>query len=86
MVSYLLLFVAVFSVSVKFAASRSRWVSNDPSRDILVGASVTVLIICIHSAEEWVMVVSILQYLLAILFGIVAGLTAEMPTVPTHKA
>ena len=51
--------------------------AGDPKRDFLIGASVTLLIVYAHSTEEWVMVAAELQYLLAILFGLIAGVTAE---------
>jgi O-antigen ligase len=52
-----------------------RWAADDPRRDILIGTGVTMLIVYIHSTEEWVMITSVLEYLLAITFGLVSALS-----------
>jgi hypothetical protein len=51
---------------------------GDPRGDLLLGLGVALLVVYVHSFEEWIFVVFETQYLLAILFGLVAGLTQEL--------
>lgn len=50
---------------------------RDAHRDLLLGLGVTLVIICIHSWEEWVTITYTMQSLLAINFGLVAALASE---------
>ncbi len=75
--SYVLMLAMPLVMALRYGAISGRRDPDDPRRDILIGASVTLLIVYIHSTEEWVPIVTSLQYLLAIVFGLVAGLTAE---------
>ena len=75
LVSYILMLIVPFIAAVRHGLRSDLWDANDPRRDILIGASVTLLIVAIHSTEEWVMIGAVLEYLLAIMFGLIAGLT-----------
>ena len=67
---------------------------RDPRGDLLLGLGVALLVVYIHSFEEWIFVVFESQYLLAIVIGLVAGLTQELgywraktgATILTHDA
>ena len=74
--SFILMLAAPLVMALRYGPF-GRWQAGDPQRDILIGASVTLMIVYIHSTEEWVPIVAELQYLLAIMFGLIAGLTAE---------
>jgi O-antigen ligase len=49
-----------------------------PRGDLLLGLGVALLVIYVHSFEEWIFVVFESQYLLAIVIGLVAGLAQEL--------
>jgi O-antigen ligase len=51
---------------------------RDPRGDLLLGLGGALLVVYIHSFEEWIFVVFEPQYLLAIVIGLVAGLTQEL--------
>jgi O-antigen ligase len=51
---------------------------RDPRGDLLLGLAGALLVVYVHSFEEWVFVVFEPQYLLAIVIGLVAGLTQEL--------
>jgi len=51
---------------------------GDPRGDLLLGLGVALLVVYIHSFEEWIFVVFETQYLFAIVTGLVAGLTQEL--------
>jgi O-antigen ligase len=74
--SFILMLAAPLVMALRYGPF-GRWQAGDPQRDILIGASVTLMIVYIHSTEEWVPIIAELQYLLAIMFGLIAGLTAE---------
>ena len=73
--SYLVIFASVLIVALRYGAFSLGRDPNDPRKDVLIGVTVTLLIVSIHSTEEWIAIGSVLQYLLAITFGIVSGLT-----------
>jgi O-antigen ligase len=50
---------------------------RESSRDLLLGLGVTLIIVYIHSWEEWVPITYTMQNLLAINFGLVAALAAK---------
>jgi hypothetical protein len=50
---------------------------GDPRGDVLLGLGCALLVVYIHSFEEWILVVFESQYLLAIVLGLVAGLTRD---------
>ena len=74
--SFILMLASPLVMALRYGLF-GRWGVGDPKRDVLIGASVTLFIVYIHSTEEWVVIVGELQYLLAILFGMIAGLTEE---------
>jgi len=78
--SYILILVVPFITAMRYGLRPVYQDADDPRRDILIGASVTLLIVAIHSTEEWVMVVAVLEYLLAILLGFVSGLSIKERT------
>jgi O-antigen ligase len=51
---------------------------GDPRGDLLLGLGCALLVVYIHSFEEWIFVVFDTQYLLAIVMGLIAGLTQEL--------
>jgi O-antigen ligase len=51
---------------------------TEPRGDLLLGLGVALLVVYVHSFEEWIFVVNETQYLLAIIFGLVAGLTEQL--------
>lgn len=51
---------------------------GDPRGDLLLGLGVALLVVYIHSFEEWIFVVFESQYLFAIVMGLIAGLTQEL--------
>lgn len=68
----LLIFVPIFA-AFKFAWSNR----GDPKGDLAVGIGVTLTIVALHSFYEWVMVTWVIQYLLAISIGLLAGLIMQ---------
>jgi hypothetical protein len=50
----------------------------EPRGDLLLGLGVALLVVYVHSFEEWIFVVIETQYLLAVTFGLVAGLTQQL--------
>jgi hypothetical protein len=51
---------------------------GDPRGDLLLGLGCALLIVDVHSFEEWIFVSFDSQYLLAIVMGLVAGLAQEL--------
>jgi O-Antigen ligase len=51
---------------------------GDPRGDLLLGLGCALLVVYIHSFEEWIFVVFDSQYLFAIVMGLIAGLTQEL--------
>lgn len=61
-----------------FLAWRLAWVRpREPSGEIALGAGVTLIIVGLHCLYEWVFVTWIIQYLFAIVLGLVAGLGTQ---------
>jgi O-antigen ligase len=50
---------------------------HDPRGDVVLGASVAILVAAIHSFYEWIFVTSQVQYVFAISLGIIAGLIRQ---------
>jgi O-antigen ligase len=74
----LVAFVA-FLVSPLIAAWRCGFRHRtEPRGGLLLGLGVALLVVYVHSFEEWIFVVLETQYLLAIVAGLVAGLTQEL--------
>ena len=57
----------------QFAFTKTR----DPRGDVVLGATVAVLVSAIHSLYEWIFVIANLQYMLAISLGIIAGMVRQ---------
>ena len=74
--SFILMLAAPLVVALRFGLF-ARWQADDPRKDILIGVSVALLIFYIHSTEEWVPITAEMQYLLAIMFGLIVSLTSE---------
>ena len=51
---------------------------RDPRGGLLLGLGVALLVVYVHSFEEWIFVVLETQYVLAIVVGLVAGLTVAL--------
>jgi len=51
---------------------------KEPSGDLLLGLGVALLVVYVHSFEEWIFVAPETQYMLAIVVGLVAGLAEEL--------
>ncbi|MEP2102428.1 MAG: O-antigen ligase family protein [Parasphingorhabdus sp.] len=70
----LLCFILLISVPI-IAAFRFAWSNRgDPRGDMAVGIGVTLIIFALHSFYEWVMLTWVIQYMLAIATGMLAGL------------
>ncbi|QTD56258.1 O-antigen ligase family protein [Parasphingorhabdus cellanae] len=68
----LLIFVPIIA-ALKFA-----WANRgDPRGDLAVGIGVTLTVFALHSFYEWVMLTWVIQYLLAIAIGMLAGLMMQ---------
>ncbi len=70
---FILLILVPIVAAFKFAWSNR----SDPKGDLAVGIGVTLIIFALHSFYEWVMVTWVIQYLLAIIIGILAGLIMQ---------
>jgi O-antigen ligase len=75
--SYIFMMLVPFITALRYGLRAGPRDGDDPRGDILIGAGVTLLIASIHSTEEWVMIVSVLEYLIAIMFGLISALTAQ---------
>jgi O-antigen ligase len=51
---------------------------GDPRGDLLLGLGVALLVVCVHSFEEWIFVTFDAQYQFALVIGLVAGLAGEL--------
>jgi hypothetical protein len=51
---------------------------RDKRADLLIGLGVAVLLVYVHSLEEWIFVMYRIQYLYAMDIGLIAGLATEM--------
>jgi O-antigen ligase len=70
---------ALLLLSPMIAALRCSWRERkDPSGDILLGIGVALLITYIHAAFEFVFLLDQTQYMLAIEFGMIAGLGRQL--------
>jgi O-antigen ligase len=74
----LIAFVAFLIVPVIAALRCSARNPGDPRADLLLGLGCALLVVYLHSFEEWIFVVFDSQYLLAIVMGLIAGLTQEL--------
>ncbi|GAA0482315.1 hypothetical protein GCM10009096_25820 [Parasphingorhabdus litoris] len=69
----LICFVLLIFVPI-VAAFRFAWANRkDPKGDMAVGIGVTLVIFAMHSFYEWVMLTWVIQYMLAIAIGMLAG-------------
>ncbi len=74
-------FIILLSTGI-FSALRLAWVRpREENGDIALGAAVTLIVVALHCLYEWVFVISIIQYLFAIVLGIVAGLATQRRSV-----
>jgi O-antigen ligase len=74
-------FVAIILMMVVpiVTALRCAWrFRNDPRGELLVGAAVAVTIAALHSMYEWIFVYAVVQYLYAMMVGLIAGLGQQM--------
>jgi O-antigen ligase len=51
---------------------------RDPRGDLLIGLGVALFTVYIHAFFEWIFIIDLAQYMLAITFGMVAGLSAQL--------
>jgi O-antigen ligase len=62
-----------------FVAFRCGWRKRrDPRGDLLLGFGVAVLVAYLHAAFEWVFVLDLTQYMLALEFGMISGLAQQL--------
>ncbi|MEP6784455.1 MAG: O-antigen ligase family protein [Sphingomonadales bacterium] len=60
-------------------ALRMAWrYKNDPRGDLMIGLSVAIAVVAMHSFFEWVVVTYTIQWLLAINMGLIAGVAVQM--------
>jgi O-antigen ligase len=61
------------------AAFRCSWRERrDPRGDLLLGCGVALLAVYLHSAFEWIFLLDLTQYMLALEFGMIAGLAQQL--------
>jgi hypothetical protein len=66
-------------VRINFVSLRCGWKYTDDVRgDMLLGLGVTLVIVALHNAYEWVFLVYSVQYLFGITAGLVAGLSEQL--------
>jgi O-antigen ligase len=66
-------------LQITIAGLRCSWkATRDPRGDMLLGLGVTLLVIGLHNAYEWVFLVYNVQYLFGITAGLVAGLAEQL--------
>lgn len=73
---FILLILVPIIAALKFAWSNR----GDPKGDLALGIGVTLVIFGLHSFYEWVMLTWVIQYMLAIVMGILAGLIMQRKT------
>ena len=57
------------------AALRFAWQNrNDPNGELALGTGVAMIVVSMHSLYEWVLVMAVVQYMIAVNIGILAGL------------
>jgi O-antigen ligase len=71
-----LLLLLIRPIIVAFRCSMKH--SQDPRGDLLLGIGTALLIASIHGLFEWVFILDLTQYMLAISFGMVAGLARQL--------
>lgn len=73
LVSFVILLITAIVLAWRLAWIRPR----EPSGEIALGAGVTLIVVGLHCLYEWVFVTWIIQYLFAIVLGLVAGLGTQ---------
>jgi O-antigen ligase len=74
LISFLFLLIRPITVAL-LCGWRER---QDPRGDLLLGLGVALLTASLHAAFEWVFILDLTQYMLAIEFGMVAGLAGQL--------
>jgi O-antigen ligase len=70
---------AFLILRITFAAFHCGWrARNDPRGDLLLGLGVCLLVVALHNFYEWIFFLFTIQYLFAIVAGLVASLTLEL--------
>ena len=82
MLSLIGLFGWTVSRGFAFAFSNRR----DPRGDVVLGASIAVLVAAFHSLYEWIFVTAPVQYVFAISLGIIAGSIKQVNLEKRHNA
>lgn len=73
-----LLFFMIFMFVPIFAALRFAWKNRkDPRGELALGIGVTMIIVSLHCLYEWVLVTSLVQYMVAINLGMLGGLMLQ---------
>lgn len=72
LVAFLLLYATAL-----LTALRAAWAKQAKDRELLLGVTVALATVAIHSLYEWIFVIEITQYLFAIMVGFVMGLGIE---------
>ena len=73
LVTYLGFLLFPLAMALRYGLGAQR----EPERDLLLGLGVTLIMVYIHSWEEWVPITYIVQNFLVINFGLVAALSAK---------
>jgi hypothetical protein len=73
LITYLAFVLSPLATALRYGFGGRR----EANRDLLLGLAVTLIIVYIHSREEWVLISYTMQSLLAINFGLVAALASE---------
>ena len=77
---YVGLFALLFLLSAPLVTAMSCAWSNrmDGRSDVLIGLSVGLVLVMVHSEYEWLLLSSAIQYILAIGMGLIAGLAYQL--------
>ncbi|MEP3224686.1 MAG: O-antigen ligase family protein [Parasphingorhabdus sp.] len=68
----------LFMFAPMIAAFRFAWANRrDPRGDLALGIGVTLVIVALHCFYEWILVTSVVQYMLGIAMGMLAGLMMQ---------
>ena len=69
-----------------YVSFKSSWrLREHPDAVLLGGLGVALLITYIHSYYEWILVTGLPQYFLAVVFGLVAGVSMKLSNSSLHQ-
>jgi O-antigen ligase len=60
-------------------------IRRDLRGDLLIGLSISIFIVCLHANYEWIFFMSEIQYIFAIMAGLIVGLTLQIKKGPSAQ-